>query len=170
MTTQSSVSDTDLNLLRRAIKVAARARENGNMPFGALLADIDGNVIVEAENNTVTDPDVTGHAETNLVRIATRQFSADVLATATVYSSTEPCAMCSGAIYWSGISRVVYGMSEEGLAAFTGADTKNPTMALPARKVLNSGQREIEVIGPLLVEEASVVHKGFWNPIRTKQR
>lgn len=168
-TSTSSVSDTDLKLLRQAIKLAASAREHGNLPFGALLADSNGNVIAEAENTNITDPDITGHAETNLIRIASRQFPAEVLATATVYTSTEPCAMCSGAIYWSGVSRVVYGMSEEGLATFTGGDAENPTMNLPARTVLNSGQRKIEVIGPLLVDEAAVVHEGVWDPARTER-
>ena len=77
--------------------------------------------------------------------------------------------MCSGAIYWSGVSRVVYGMSEEGLAAITGGDAENPTMNLPARTVLNSGQRKIEVIGPLIMDEAAVVHEGVWDPTRAKR-
>lgn len=163
MTTPLSASETDLELLRQAIQIAASARAHGNHPFGALIADDQGRVIAKAENTVITDADVTGHAETNLIRIASRQFRPHVLATATLYTSTEPCAMCAGAIYWSGISRVVYGLSEEDLASFTGGDPKNPTLALPARKVLNSGQREIEVIGPLLVEEATVVHAGFWH-------
>jgi tRNA(Arg) A34 adenosine deaminase TadA len=137
------------------------------MPFGALLVDNKGNVIAEAENTTVKDPDITGHAETNLIRIASSKFSPEVLKNSTVYTSTEPCAMCSGAIYWSGVSRVVYGMSEEGLALMTGGDSENPTMALSATKVLNSGQRLIEVLGPLLVEEAAIVHEGYWDPSRT---
>ena len=78
MPDQSSVSDTDLNLLRRAIRLAADARAHGNHPFGALLADSDGNILAEAKNTVITERDVTGHAETNLVRIASRQFSADI--------------------------------------------------------------------------------------------
>ena len=159
-----SASEKDLALLRQAIQIAAAARTHGNHPFGALIADNQGNVIAQAENTVITDSDVTGHAETNLIRLASRQFPNEVLATATLYTSTEPCAMCAGAIYWSGISRVVYGLAEQDLAAFTGGDPKNPTLALPARQVLNAGQRKIEVLGPLLVEEAAVVHVGFWQP------
>jgi tRNA(Arg) A34 adenosine deaminase TadA len=165
MTPTSLATETDLKLLRLAIELAASARTHGNHPFGALIADNHGNVIAKAENTVVTESDVTGHAETNLIRIASRQFRAHVLESATLYSSTEPCAMCAGAIYWSGISRLVYGLSEEDLAAIVGGDPKNPTLALPARKVLNSGQREVEVIGPLLVEEAARVHDGFWDHI-----
>ena len=166
MNNVSTPTDTDLALLRRAIALAAQARAHGNHPFGALLADPDGNVIAEAENTVLTEHDVTGHAETNLIRIASRQLPAQVLAAATLYTSTEPCAMCAGAIYWAGVSRVVYGLSEAGLARMTGADPENPTLDLPARTVLNAGQRRVEVIGPLLVEEATAVHVGFWDPGR----
>ncbi len=155
----------DLQLLRQAITLAATAREHGNHPFGALLADTEGNVLATAENNVVTESDVTGHAETNLVRIASRKFSAEFLAGTMLYTSTEPCAMCSGAIYWSGIGRVVFALSEAGLYELTGADPQNPTLKLPCRKVFQAGRREIEVLGPLLAEEAKVVHVGFWHKI-----
>lgn len=110
----------------------------------------------------MTERDVTGHAETNLVRESFKRFPTDVLATATLYTSTEPCAMCSGAIYWSGISSVVYALSEKGLLELTGNNEENPTMHLPCRQVLGSGQRPIEVISPMLEEEAKKVHEGFW--------
>lgn len=148
--------------LRQAIKIAKRARENGNHPFGALLVSQAGEVLLEAENTVVTERDVTGHAETNLVRNAFKRFDKDVLEQATLYTSTEPCAMCSGAIYWSGISKVVFALSEEGLLELTGSNDENPTMHLPCREVLGSGQRPIEVIGPMLEEEAKRVHEGFW--------
>ncbi|GAB4572976.1 MAG: nucleoside deaminase [Anaerolineae bacterium] len=162
----AAASDRDLALLRRAIALAAEARAHGNHPFGALLTDRDGHILAEAENTVMTEKDVTGHAETNLVRIASRTLPPDVLATATLYTSTEPCAMCAGAIYWLGIPRVVYGLPESELAKLTGNDPENPTLALPARQVLNAGQRAVEVIGPLLVEEARAVHLGFWQPDR----
>lgn len=98
----------DIELLRRAIALAASARSHGNHPFGALLTNEDGDVIAEAENTVVTERDVTGHAETNMVRNAWRRFNEDVRARSALYTSTEPCAMCSGAIYWSGIPRVVF--------------------------------------------------------------
>jgi tRNA(Arg) A34 adenosine deaminase TadA len=148
--------------LRRAIEVAKRARENGNHPFGALLVSQRGEVLLEAENTVVTERDVTGHAETNLVRNASKRFDKGVLETSMLYTSTEPCAMCSGAIYWSGISKVVYALSEEGLLELTGSNVENPTMHLPCRDVFKSGQRPIEVIGPMLGEEAKRVHEGFW--------
>ena len=83
--------------IRQAIAIARRARENGNHPFGALLVDAQGNVIAEAENTVVTDRDCTGHAETNLMRLASRQFEPETLSACTLYTSTEPCPMCCGA-------------------------------------------------------------------------
>ena len=149
-------------LLRRAVAVADRARAAGNHPFGALLVDAEGEVLLEAENTVGTTRDVTGHAETNLVSQATRRFDAAALAGTTLVTSCEPCAMCAGAIYWSGIGALVYGLSESGLLALTGDDPENPTMSLPCRTVLASGQRAIAVTGPLLEAEAAASHAGFW--------
>jgi tRNA(Arg) A34 adenosine deaminase TadA len=70
--------------------------------------------------------------------------------------------MCAGAIYWTGIGRVVFALAEAGLFQFTGNDAENPTLDLPCREVFARGQRPIEVLGPLLEDEAAVVHEGFW--------
>lgn len=151
-------------LLRQAIVLADRARAGGNHPFGALLADADGRIVLEAGNTVGTTRDVTGHAETNLVSAATRRFSGAELPGLTLVTSCEPCAMCSGAIYWSTIGAVVYGLSEKGLLALTGDDPQNPTLDLPCRVVLGAGSREIAVTGPLLEEESAASHRGFWHP------
>jgi tRNA(Arg) A34 adenosine deaminase TadA len=149
--------------MRRALAVARQAREHGNHPFGALLTDADGRVRLEAENTVVTEADCTGHAELNLVRQACRRLDPAALAAATLYTTTEPCAMCAGAIYWAGVSRVVFGLRESELRALTGADPMNPTLALPCREVFARGQRPIDVRGPLLEDEARAVHEGFWS-------
>jgi tRNA(Arg) A34 adenosine deaminase TadA len=85
-----------------------------------------------------------------------------VLAKATLYSSAEPCAMCAGAIYWAGIGRLVYGLSEHGLRELTGNHPENPTLDLPCREVFRTGQRPTEVVGPLLEDEAAALHQGIW--------
>jgi tRNA(Arg) A34 adenosine deaminase TadA len=156
------LTPAEITCLRAAIDLARRSRRRGNHPFGALLADGDGVVIAEAENTVVSERDVTGHAETNLVRIASRGFDRAYLRPCTLYTSTEPCAMCSGAIYWSGIGRVVYGLSEAGLRTLTGSHEENPTMSLPCREVFARGQGSITVVGPALEDEARSVHDGFW--------
>ena len=155
---------TDLTMLTRAVTVAGQSREHGNHPFGAVLADSAGRERLSAENTVVTGSDATGHAETNLVRLASAACSVDELAGMTLYTSTEPCAMCSGAIYWSGIGAVVYALSEEELYAMTGADANNPTLVLPCRTVFAAGRRPISVAGPFDLAGAREVHAGFWNP------
>lgn len=155
---------TDLEFLEQAIQVSARARANGNHPFGAILV-CDGEVLLEAENSVVTSRDVTGHAETNLVRAASVRFPAAVLARSTLYSSCEPCAMCAGAMYWAGIGRLVYALSEQGLLALTGNNDENPTMSLPCREVFTRGQRHVEVLGPMLEETAAQAHQDFWHSL-----
>ena len=111
-----------------------------------------------------TAHDVTGHAETNLVSLASQRFEADELAAMTLVTSCEPCAMCAGAIHWAGIGTVVYGLSERGLLGMTGDDPANPTLDLPCRQVFAAGRKRIEVVGPLLEDEARAPHRGFWQP------
>lgn len=152
----------DEALLRRAIEIARRAVMHGNHPFGALLATPGGEVLLEAENTCRTARDATGHAERNLMTEASQRLAPEVLARATLYTSTEPCAMCAGAAYWVGIARVVYGLSERRLGRIIGAHPENLTLDLDCRKILGTGQRRIEVIGPLLEDEAAAVHEGFW--------
>ncbi|MEU6483593.1 nucleoside deaminase [Streptomyces sp. NPDC046887] len=158
----TTATDADVQVLRTAVEVARRSRTAGNHPFGAVLTGPDGRVLLEAENTVTTERDATGHAEINLVRLSTATYDAGFLRTCTLYTSTEPCAMCSGAIYWSGIGRVVYALGEDELLAMTGADEENPTMALPCREVFRAGQRDLPVVGPIDLAEAREVHTGFW--------
>ena len=156
------MNNTELEHLKLSISVARRAREHGNHPFGAVLVDEQDRVLLEAENTVVTGRDVTGHAETNLVRLATGQFSPEQLARCTLYSSTEPCAMCAGAIHWSQIGRVIYALSEMDLYEMIGSSPEH--LLLPCREVFAHTQRPIEVQGPVsaLQTEARAVHEGFW--------
>jgi tRNA(Arg) A34 adenosine deaminase TadA len=144
-------------LTRTCIDLAARAREKGNHPFGALLALAD-RILLTAENTVSTDHDITCHAELNLVSQATRQLDVAILAKATLYTSTEPCVMCAGAIYWAGIPTVVYGCAAETLGEMAGA-----SFVISCRHIFNFGTRAVEVIGPVLGEEAAAVHAGFWD-------
>lgn len=151
----------DLMFIRAAISVAYKSRENGNHPFGALLVDDNGNILLEAENTVVTEKDCTGHAETNLMREVSRKYERDFLARCTLYTSTEPCPMCSGAIFWGNVRRVVYGLSEKHLYKMIGDNTEE-VLYLPCREVFKRGRKSIEVIGPVLEEEARKVHEDFW--------
>lgn len=161
-TLTDTLADIDTDRLRRAIAVSQASRDNGNHPFGAILVAPDGTIALEAENTVVTGNDVTGHAETNLVRLASRTLPHDQLAGYTLYTSCEPCAMCAGAIYWAGIGRVVYALAESSLYAITGAHPANPTLAHPCRLVFADGGRATEVSGPHIEDEAVVPHREFW--------
>src|SRR3981189_3771226 len=153
-------SELDEHFLRRSFEVARRAVTNGNHPFGAILVDQNRKVLIEAENGYRPAHDGTAHAERLLAPQACTTLSPDILKGATLYSSAEPCAMCAGAIYWAGIGRLVYGLSERRLRAVPGTPPKTPTLDLPCRKVFASGQRPTEVIGPMLEDEAKALHAG----------
>ena len=157
------LSEQDERLLRRAIAISARAMTKGNMAFGALLADAHGNILREAQNTTFTDGNALKHAETNLMNSAVTTLTPEQIATATLYTSCEPCAMCSGAMYWGGLNRMVYAMSEHDLLEITGVSDHCPTMrGVGCRNILDTGQRHIEVSGPHLVEEASAVQVAYF--------
>ena len=156
------MSLSDESHLLAAIDLARRSREKGNHPFGAVLVDARGEVVLEAENTVLTEHDCTNHAELNLVRGASRRFDEPTLRGCTLYASTEPCAMCAGAIYWSGIGRVVFSLSGSALNAMV-EDGEEAELALPCRDVFARGGRAIEVSGPHLEAEGRAVHEGFWS-------
>jgi tRNA(Arg) A34 adenosine deaminase TadA len=157
-----SRSELDEHFLRRSFEVARRALTHGNHPFGAVLVDRNGNVLIETENGYMPAHDGTAHAERLLATQACTTLSAGVLKDATLYSSAEPCAMCAGAVYWAGIGRLVYGLSEHRMRGITGNHPENPTLDLPCREVFRTGQRPTEVVGPLLEDEAEALHAGVW--------
>jgi len=156
------MSDHEI-LLRRAFAVAAQAREAGCHPFGAILVGPDGQILMEQQNAYLPDRDMTGHAERVLCTRASTTYEPALLRQCTLYSSAEPCAMCAGAIYWTGIGRVVFGMTEHDLKVITGDHPENPTLDLPCRIVFAAGPRKVEVIGPLLQDEAAALHDGAWS-------
>jgi tRNA(Arg) A34 adenosine deaminase TadA len=151
----------DHEFLTRVLALAQRSRDEGHHPFAAMVVAADGTLISQAMNASSSDR--TAHAEMNALRIASQQFSPADLASATLYSNAEPCAMCSGGTYWSGVGRVVYAMSEASLLELTGSDPENPTLSLPCRSVFAAGQRPTEVIGPLREDEARIAHQDFWH-------
>lgn len=154
-----------LKYLLAANEVAKKARESGNTPFGAVLVDDKGNIIMEQGNAEGDLHDATAHAERMLASRASQAYSKDFLWKCTLYTTFEPCCMCIGAIYWSNIGKIVYALTEKRLLELTGADEKNPTFNISSRTILAAGQKNIEVLGPFEEIAAAVVevHKGFWN-------
>jgi tRNA(Arg) A34 adenosine deaminase TadA len=154
------IHEKDVDHLRHAIELATRARDRGNAPFGAILVGEDGRVLAEGQNTVDTERDVTGHAEINLIREAWRLHDVDTLATSTLYASGEPCAMCAGTIFWSGVGRVVYGASARRIHEILSDTEESPRLRLSCREVLAAGSRPTEVLGLLLEEEAERVFEG----------
>ncbi|HZG83982.1 nucleoside deaminase [Paenibacillus sp.] len=153
-----------IEYLRRAVEVSRRARESGNTPFGAILVDADGDIVLEQGNIEITESNCTGHAETTLMEAASKRFTKAELWRMTMYTTVEPCAMCAGAVYWANVGTVVYGVSERTLLSLTGDDEQNPTFDLPCREVFARGQKPIVVEGPFPEVEQDVltVHEGYW--------
>jgi tRNA(Arg) A34 adenosine deaminase TadA len=150
------------HFIRAAIQEARSAREVGNPPFGAVLVAPDGVVLGRAGNTEGETGDCTGHAETNLVRDASRQYETDRLRRATLYASTEPCAMCAGAIFWARIGRVVFGLRAERLYEMKGEGGRQ--LHLTCQDVLAHGNHDAEVVGPVLEDEAADVFPEAGSP------
>jgi tRNA(Arg) A34 adenosine deaminase TadA len=153
------MKESDVHWLRESFAVARRAGHRGDEPFGAVLVDAAGNLLLQADNTTATERDCTGHAELNLVREACRRLDLDTLAGSTLYASSEPCAMCAGAIAMSGIRRVVFGLSAP---RFFEWRSIHPTWRGRCADIFAGNDPSIEVIGPALEEEALAVHQDSW--------
>jgi tRNA(Arg) A34 adenosine deaminase TadA len=142
--------------LRRAFDLAREAASNGNTPFGSVLVR-NGEVIAASENTTRTEEDITAHPELKLARWAARELDDREARETTMYTSTEPCAMCAGAIALSGLGRVVYSVDGGTAAAFAPGDDSVPSSDLLERV------SDIEIDGPTLEAEGRDVHREGWN-------
>jgi tRNA(adenine34) deaminase len=147
----------DTHYMQLAIAASRQAMDEGNFPYGATLVTADGQRHHVSRNNQVTSGDCTGHAEVVLVREVAQKLGAESLRGATVYASGEPCAMCSGAMFWAGVARVVYAMPVPVLNAVGGA----PYLTMRTHEVLAGASDCIAVDGPLLEEEATAVLREF---------
>lgn len=107
------ITPADEALLRRAIAIAANAIAVGDAPYGSLLADASGTILIEAHNTVRRDNDISAHPELKLARWAASQLDQETAALTTMYTSCQPCQMCTGGIARSGLGRVVYALSSE---------------------------------------------------------
>eukprot|EP00746_Dinoflagellata_sp_MGD_P017560 gnl/MRDRNA2_/MRDRNA2_140357_c0_seq1.p1 gnl/MRDRNA2_/MRDRNA2_140357_c0~~gnl/MRDRNA2_/MRDRNA2_140357_c0_seq1.p1 ORF type:complete len:181 (+),score=34.78 gnl/MRDRNA2_/MRDRNA2_140357_c0_seq1:147-689(+) len=143
--------------MRAALEEAQLSIDNKNHPFGAVLV-LNNEIVLRAQNTVVTDKDPTCHAEQNLVRLACKSFDAKTLGSSTVVTSTEPCPMCAGAIYWAGIGQVVFGCSGADLGKISGEELQLTCSDVVSKGILHS----VNVIGPVLDTECAEMHKKFW--------
>ncbi|KAL6060356.1 Nucleoside deaminase [Balamuthia mandrillaris] len=161
-------------LIRQSIELARSAASKGNHPFGALLVDkATGKVILTAENTVVTERDRTRHAELNLMSAACKELDNATISRSILYTSTEPCCMCTGAIWWTGVRTVIFGCSSRLLAdIYDDAREANGEkiqrssevegIHVPCGDLFNRKSHQVDVIGPLLEDEARTVHDAYW--------
>lgn len=148
---------TDEAYIRDAIDLARDAMDNGNTPFGSLLV-LDGEVVREAENTTLTDEDISAHPEFKLARWAARELDADDRALTTMYTSTEPCPMCASAIVYAGLGRVVFSVRGSTLA-----ERSDGVIQIPCAEVVDRGGGDTQVAGPVLEDEGMAVHEQYFS-------
>ena len=142
--------------MERAVALAREAGERGDEPFGSLLV-YDGEVIMEERNAVNTADDIRRHPELTLARRAASELDADVCNETVMYTSTEPCAMCSGGIAIASLGGVVYSVSAATAAALTGGGD-----VVPSAEILDRGEAGIPVRGPVLEAAGKRVHRECW--------
>ncbi|GHD01035.1 tRNA-specific adenosine deaminase [Pseudorhodoferax aquiterrae] len=155
---QQGLDEADGSYLRRAIELSAIGSARGNRPFGAVVVSADGQLLAEAHNDNAATGDCTAHAEVN----ALRQLRREAMAGATMYASGEPCVMCAGAIFWSGIRRVVFGIDAVSLRRFRAKDASAADLQMSCREVFAHSAEPFTVIGPALLAEATAPHQAYW--------
>jgi tRNA(Arg) A34 adenosine deaminase TadA len=151
----------DLHWLRQAFRVAESSVEHGDYAFGAVLVDADGTLLLTSEQQLVRTGNWLGHAELVLLETAAQRWTREHLASATIYSSTEPCPMCTGAIGWS-LRRLVFGLSQARMYGWWNTEGLPPPRFVEpwnCRVLLGHVHPAMEVVGPLLEDEAAVAHE-----------
>jgi tRNA(Arg) A34 adenosine deaminase TadA len=137
--------------LRRAIELAAAAHAAGDMPFGSLLVGPGDEVLAENRNTVLSERDISAHPELKLARWAARELDAETARQTTMYTSCQPCPMCTGAIARSGLGRVVFALSGDQLQELRPPGATAPDAA------------EVAYEGPALFDEARAPIDGYYD-------
>ena len=143
-------------------QLALASAEQGFDPFGALLVG-EGQVLASSMDKCIQYSDPTAHAELVVISEYCRGQQLISLEDCTLYCNVEPCVMCSGAVHWARISRVVFSVSQTMLQGVSKGKLKPR-----AADLINTGGKTIEVIGPLLSEEGMAVLEA--HPFRSKKQ
>lgn len=164
MLTGHDPADRDTTHLRRAFALAAGARARGDRPFAAVIVAEDGTTLAEGLSTQGAGGGGTlAHSEMNaLSAVIAAGVARDRLRRSTIYSSGEPCAMCSAAIFYTGIGRVVFGLSAAAILDLRNAQPHTAGLNLSCQAVLAAAAERVEVVGPCLEEEGAVPHQGYW--------
>ena len=158
------LTPADAARLRHAFRLAAAARARGDRPFAAVIVAADGRVLAEGLSTQGAGGGGTlAHSEMNACgAVIAAGVPREVLRRASIYSSGEPCAMCAAAIFYTGVGRVVYGLSAGAILRLRNAQPHTAGLSLPCRDVLATAAEPVEVVGPALEAEGAEPHRGYW--------
>ena len=152
--------EKDEKYMRLAIEQARIAFEEDEIPIGAVIV-INDKVVAKAHNQTETLNDVTAHAEIIALTSAENYLGAKYLQDATIYVTVEPCVMCTGAIFWSKIKRLVIGTSDEKFGYYKFEKILN-------KENLSLQHPKLELTRGILQDECSSLMKEFFREKRKK--
>lgn len=157
-------TEADAARLRHAFSLAQQARARGDRPFSAVVVGADGAILAEGLSTQGAGGGGTlAHSEMNAcAAVIAAKVPRAVLRGATIYSSGEPCAMCSAAIFYTGIGRVVFGLSAAAILHLRNAQPHTAGLKLSCRAVLETAAEPVAVVGPCLEAEGAVPHQGYW--------
>ena len=150
------MTTADKAWMREALRLSQQAVAHGNEPFGAVLVK-DGELVYSNENQIYTRHDPTFHAEAGLLREFCRETGITDLSAYTLYSSCEPCFMCSGAMVWVKLGRLVYGASNDDLEHLLGNEGCNCS-----RMVFEHSFWQPQVTAGILRQESLAVLKDYF--------
>lgn len=146
----------DIGFMKQAIELSRQAVAHGNEPFGAVLVK-DGQVVFTNENQIYTAHDPTFHGELGLLRRFCGETGITDLSEYTLYSSCEPCFMCSGAMVWTKLGRLVYGASNRDLEEILGNEGCDCS-----RMVFENSFHRPQVTAGVLREESLAVLRDYF--------
>ena len=145
-------AEIDERWMRRALELASRAEEKGEVPVGAVLL-LDDEAAGEGWNRNISDSDPSAHAEIVAMRDAGQRVGNYRLPGSTLYVTLEPCPMCVGAMIHARVARLVFGASDPKTGALGGAfDLQG----------LHAHNHKMEVEGGVLADEASAMLRTFF--------
>ena len=136
----------DTYFMRKALQEAEVAFDKGEIPVGAIIV-VNDQIIARSHNLTELLNDVTAHAEMQAITAAANFLGGKYLHNCSLYVTLEPCQMCAGALYWSQITKIVYGASDEQRGFKTMGTKLHP---------------KTQVVGGILANEASQLMKRFF--------
>jgi tRNA(Arg) A34 adenosine deaminase TadA len=163
---EDQIAEPDSTRLRHAFALAGKARARGDRPFAAVIVAADGAILSEGLSTQGSGGGGTlAHSEMNACQaVISAAIPREVLRQSTIYCSGEPCSMCSSAIFYTGVGRVVYGLSAAAILHLRNAQPHTAGLSLSCRAVLDSAAEPVAVVGPCLEAEGAKPHEGYWIP------